>query len=199
VYHGNGYITDTLGKYSYRISANSFFQTNTNQAEQLYSTIQKFAEPKRNEIVYDLYSGTGSIAIYLSADVKAVVGIEVVESAVADAEQNAVFNGITNCEFIVGDLKDKLTKDYEWVQKYNKPHIIVVDPPRSGLHPKVDQEIIKIGPERVIYVSCNPATQARDTKMLVEGGYTFVKSQPVDMFPQTSHIENVALLRKTEL
>lgn len=197
VYYGAGYITEKLGKYSFRVSANSFFQTNSKQAEVLYSTVKDFAGLKGDEVVYDLYSGTGSIAIYLSDSAAMVVGIEVIGSAIEDAIKNAKLNDVKNCDFLLGDLRDKLTKDFSWMEKFGHPEIVVLDPPRSGLHPKVVEAIIKINPKRIVYVSCNPATQARDSKIFVEGGYIVKVCQPVDMFPHTFHIENVAKLSKS--
>jgi 23S rRNA (uracil1939-C5)-methyltransferase len=196
VYYGTGYITEKLGNYSFHISANSFFQTNTKQAERLYSVVKEFAGLQGNEIVYDLYSGIGSIAIYLSDSASRIIGIELIGSAIDDAMRNAEFNGVKNCEFILGDLKDKLTKDISWATKSSNPDLVILDPPRSGLHPKVVEEIIKINPRRIVYVSCNPSTQARDAKMFVERRYVLEFCQPVDMFPHTFHIENVALLKK---
>jgi 23S rRNA (uracil1939-C5)-methyltransferase len=128
--------------------------------------------------------------------VQSVIGIESVESAIRDAERNAKENGVTNCTFILGDLKDRLTKDKEWMARSPKPDVMVVDPPRSGMHPKVVEEIAAIAPERIVYVSCNPATQARDAQLLCAEHYTLEKLQPVDMFPHTFHIENVALFMR---
>jgi 23S rRNA (uracil1939-C5)-methyltransferase len=128
--------------------------------------------------------------------VQSVIGIESVESAIRDAERNAQENGVTNCTFILGDLKDRLTKDKEWMTRSPKPDVMVIDPPRSGMHPKVVEEIAAIAPERIVYVSCNPATQARDAQLLCAERYTLEKLQPVDMFPHTFHIENVALFMR---
>ena len=196
VYHGSGFIYEELGKNKFTVSAGSFFQTNVEQAEKLYQLIKNFGEFKPDDVVYDLYSGTGSIAIFISDTVKMVLGIESVESAIQDAERNARENGIKNCSFVLGDLKDRLTKDTAWMAYSPKPYAIVIDPPRSGMHPKVVDEILNPAPERIIYVSCNPATQARDVKLLCAGNYRLIKLQPVDMFPHTYHIENVALLRR---
>ena len=196
IYHGAGYITERLGNYTFRISANSFFQTNTVQAEKLYDVTKQLAELEPNDVVYDLYSGTGSIAIYLSATAKRVIGIEVVESAIADAERNAELNRVSNCYFLQGDLKDRLTKDSSWLNEHPHPSVIVADPPRSGIHPKVVEQIVKLSPERIVYVSCNPATQARDAKMLADANYNLKVIQPVDMFPHTDHIESVALFTR---
>ena len=196
IYYGPGYITEKIGGLAFRISANSFFQTNTYQAEKLYAVVKELAELKSTDIVYDLYSGTGTIAIYLSDVVERVIGIEVVESAIADAERNADINKITNCYFLQGDLKDRLTKDRSWLEEHPQPTVVVADPPRSGMHEKVIKQIIKFSPDRIVYVSCNPATQARDAKLLASEGYRLDVVQPVDMFPHTDHVEAVALFRK---
>ena len=193
-YYGPGFIREQLGEYTFHISANSFFQTNTLQAERLYETAKQFAQLQSSDVVYDLYSGTGTIAIYLSEAVERVVGIEVVESAILDAEKNAAINKISNCYFLQGDLKDRLTKDSGWLLEHPKPTVIVADPPRSGMHQKVVERMIALSPERIVYVSCNPSTQARDVKLFAEGEYRLEKIQPVDMFPHTDHIESVALL-----
>lgn len=166
------------------------------QAEKLYRVAKEFGDFKSSDVVFDLYSGTGSIAIFLSSAVKQVIGVESVESSVNDAKRNVNENGITNCSFILGDLKDRLTKDTGWMSSYSKPQVVVIDPPRSGMHPKVVEEILALGPERIVYVSCNPSTQARDVKLLCSEMYRLVKLQPVDMFPHTYHIENVALLHR---
>jgi 23S rRNA (uracil1939-C5)-methyltransferase len=195
-YLGSGVIHEQMGSHQFDVSASSFFQTNVLQAEKLYQVAKEFGEFKPTDVVYDLYSGTGSISIYISDAVKHVIGIESVESAIEDADRNAKENGITNCSFVLGDLKDRLTKDTEWMSSHPKPDVMVIDPPRSGMHPKVVEEILNIAPERIVYVSCNPATQARDVKTLCESKYRLVKMQPVDMFPHTYHIENVVLLRR---
>jgi len=193
VYHGPGYINEKIGDFTFRISANSFFQTNTLQAEKLYEVAKELANLSSKDVVYDLYSGTGTIAIYLADAVERVIGIEVVESAIANAERNAELNKISNCYFLQGDLKDRLTTDRTWLDEHPKPSIVILDPPRSGAHPKVIEKVLKLSPERIVYVSCNPATQARDAKLFFEGGYKLKVIQPVDMFPHTDHIEAVAL------
>jgi 23S rRNA (uracil1939-C5)-methyltransferase len=195
VYLGNGWIHELLGSHHFSISASSFFQTNVAQAEKLYGVTKEFGGFKPTDVVFDLYSGTGSIAIFISDAVKEVVGIESVESAIRDAEKNARENGITNCRFLLGDLKERLTKDTEWMSSHPKPDVLIIDPPRNGMHPKVVEEIVAITPQRIVYVSCNPATQARDVKLLCAEKYQLMKLQPVDMFPHTFHIENVALLQ----
>lgn len=194
IYNGVGYITEKLGDYSFRISANSFFQTNTMQAERLYSTAKEFADLQSSDVVYDLYSGTGTIAIFLANEVDRVIGIEVVESAIEDAQRNATDNNISNCYFLQGDLKNRLTRDNSWLLEHPKPSVVVVDPPRSGIHPKIVESLIKLAPSKIVYISCNPATQARDSRLLAQGGYSLSMIQPVDMFPHTDHIEVVALL-----
>ena len=196
VYLGNGWIHERLGNHNFTISASSFFQTNVAQAEKLYSVAKEFGGLQSTDVVFDLYSGTGSIAIFISDMVKEVVGIESVESAIRDAEKNAQANNITNCRFLLGDLKDRLTKDTEWMSSHPKPDVLVIDPPRNGMHPKVVEEILGLAPERIVYVSCNPATQARDVGILCTEKYQLIKLQPLDMFPHTFHIENVALLRR---
>ena len=196
VYLGNGWIHERLGSHNFSISASSFFQTNVAQAEKLYGVVKEFGEFKSTDTVFDLYSGTGSIAIFISDLVKEVVGIESVESALRDAEKNALANSITNCHFLLGDLKDRLTKDTSWMSSHPKSDVLVIDPPRNGMHPKVVEEILGLATERIVYVSCNPATQARDIELLCAEKYQLIKLQPVDMFPHTFHIENVALLRR---
>jgi 23S rRNA (uracil1939-C5)-methyltransferase len=197
VYHGNGTITEKLGDYIFQISSNSFFQTNTRQAEKLYKKIVEFASFKPDDVVYDFYSGTGTISIFVSSFVKNVIGLELVESAVEDAWRNAEINGIKNCKFIAGDLREKLYTDKSWMRQTPKPDVIIIDPPRSGMHPDVVKAISRIKPERIVYVSCNPTTQARDIKLLIEyePNYMIELIQPVDMFPHTYHIESVALLK----
>jgi len=196
VYHGPGYITEKIGKRTYCISANSFFQTNTKQAERLYDTAKRMAQLKPDDVVFDLYSGTGTIALHIADDVQEVVGVESVEPAVEDAKKNAAANGVSNCTFILGDLKDKLTRDTRWLADHAKPNVMIIDPPRAGMHDKVVQEVLEMKPERIVYVSCNPTTQARDLKLMCnETGYSIVEVQPVDMFPHTYHIENVVSLK----
>ncbi|MBW7886834.1 MAG: 23S rRNA (uracil(1939)-C(5))-methyltransferase RlmD [Bacteroidetes bacterium] len=194
VYYGEGIIHDKIGDKIFQISANSFFQTNTLQAEKLYAVAKEFADFRPTDVVYDLYCGTGSIAIYISDAVKQVIGIELVESSIQNAETNAHLNGIENCEFLCGDLKDLLTKETEWKERYASPNVIIVDPPRSGMHPDAVEELGKMKAPKIIYVSCNPATFARDAQMLSHYGYAVEKIQPVDMFPHTYHIECVGKL-----
>ena len=194
-YFGSGFIYDLIGDLKFRISANSFFQTNTLQGEKLYQTALDFADFSGDEIVYDLYSGAGTISIFISKNVKKVFGIEAVDSAVKDAKSNAKLNNIDNVEFLKADLNRSFIPIISH-KNIPKPDVIIADPPRSGMNPKTVKDIIQLNPEKIVYVSCNPATQVRDIKALVESGYFLIKINPVDMFPNTYHIENVALLIK---
>ena len=192
VYHGPGYITERIGKRTYNISANSFFQTNTLQAENLYEAARRMAHLKSSDVVFDLYSGTGTIALHVADDVSQVVGIESVPSAVDDAQRNAKFNGVGNCQFVLGDLKDTLTRSPARLENQAAPNVIIMDPPRAGMHGKVIEQLLKLSPDRMVYVSCNPATQARDLELLCQtGDYVITEVQPVDMFPHTYHVESV--------
>ncbi len=192
VLHGPGTITDRLGDYTYRISANSFFQTNTAQAETLYVQIMETARLKPTDIVYDLFCGTGSIALFASGHCQKVLGVEVVESSVNDARENAGRHGVENCEFIRLDLKDIKEIETE-MREFGHPDVVITDPPRAGMNPRAVKMLLKIGPPVIVYVSCNPASLARDGQMLCEEGkYRLVHCQPVDMFPQTNHVESVA-------
>ena len=190
-YWGKGYIEETLEDFRFKISPKSFFQTNSYQAENLYKLTREFAGLTGNEVLYDLYCGTGSIGIFCSKNAKKVVGIEVVEDAVKDAFENASLNNIDNCTFYAGDVAQICTD--EFFASHGRPDVIITDPPRAGMHEKLVQQLLKIKAPRVVYVSCNPATQARDLQLLDEA-YKVVKIQPVDMFPHTHHIENIALL-----
>jgi 23S rRNA (uracil1939-C5)-methyltransferase len=191
--HGNGFIYDLIGESNFRISANSFFQTNTAQAGRLYSTALNYADFNRTEIVYDLYSGAGTIPIFISKFVKQIYGFESVEPAIEDAKVNVAINNITNFEPMLVDLNRSFLPIIEEKQ-LPKPDVIIADPPRSGMHPKTVKDILELMPKKIVYISCNPTTQARDIKLLCEGGYDLIKLRPVDMFPHTFHIENVALL-----
>lgn len=195
VYYGSGYIHDSIGKYKYRISANSFFQTNTLQAERLYSTAMEFASIGKDEIVYDLYSGAGTISIFASDHAKEVYAFETVEPAVADAEENKKYNNIENVHFITADLNRSFL-DKVKLNGIPQPDTVILDPPRSGMNPVTVSDVVQLAPEKIVYISCNPATQARDIKLFNQEGYSLVKVRPVDMFPHTFHIENVALLEK---
>lgn len=184
---GPGLINEKIGKYTFQISPDSFFQTNTLGTEKLYSVVEKFLDGKKYSTILDLYCGAGTISLFISAYADKILGFELVEDAIADANINAKINGINNCEFICGDLKDKIVNDLP------KPEVIILDPPRNGVHEKVLAEILKLSPEKVIYVSCNPQTQARDLLILKEK-YEIREIQPVDMFPHTMHMENVIKL-----
>jgi 23S rRNA (uracil1939-C5)-methyltransferase len=195
VLHGTGFIYDTIGKYKFRISANSFFQTNTLQAERLYQTALDFSEMNGDETVYDLYSGAGTISIFISDHCKEVYAFETVESALRDAEENTKLNNIPNVHFIKADLYKSFLPMVE-ENKLSKPDLIILDPPRSGMHKNTVNDVINMSPKKIVYVSCNPTTQVRDIKLFAEARYRLFKIKPVDMFPHTFHIENVALLIK---
>ncbi len=195
VYHGEGFIYDKIGNYDFRISANSFFQTNTVQAENLYKTAMEFAELKGDEIIYDLYSGAGTIAIYVSGKAKLVIGFESIRSAIRDAAENAILNQVEKVQFAEANLYKSFLPIIEQNNIPN-PDVIIIDPPRSGMHKNTVDDVIQLNPEKIVYVSCNPATQARDVKLMVEAGYKLKKMKPVDMFPHTYHMENVVQLVK---
>jgi 23S rRNA (uracil1939-C5)-methyltransferase len=192
---GPGYVTERLGTLDFRISANSFFQTNTQQAEVLYDQILMVAGLGPDDTVYDLYCGTGTITLYLARHCRQAVGIEVVDSAVKDAEMNAGLNGLSNAVFFQADLKD-FHAMRDALSPYDTPRVIVTDPPRAGMHPKALETMLKLEPERIVYVSCNPANLARDGKEICAKGYLLTSVQPVDMFPQTNHIETVACFER---
>jgi 23S rRNA (uracil1939-C5)-methyltransferase len=193
VYHGSGYVYDRIGNYKFRISANSFFQTNTIQAEKLYNTALEYADLKGDEIIYDLYSGAGTIAIFVSEYAKEVYGFESVESSIYDAKENLEINKIENVTFVQADLYKSFLA---FTNVLPKPDVVILDPPRGGMHSTTVKDVLELNPEKIVYVSCNPSTQVRDIKMFVEGRYKLIKIRPVDMFPHTYHIENVALLIK---
>lgn len=190
-YWGAVTITEQLNHVKFKIGPKSFFQTNTKQGVQLFDVVAKFAGLTGEENVYDLYTGIGSIAQYVAKDCKQVVAIEEIEAAVEDAKVNADLNKIDNCIFYAGDVKNILT--HEFKEKHGAADVLITDPPRAGMHPKVVDMLLELEAPRVVYVSCNPSTQARDLQML-STKYTIKKMQPVDMFPNTYHIENVALL-----
>ena len=192
-YHGRDYILEEMEGLQFRVNAKSFYQTNSEQAYELYSITRDFAGLTGEELVYDLYTGTGTIAQFVSRKAKKVIGVEAVPEAIADAKINADHNKITNCEFFVGDMKNVFNDDF--IQTHGQPDVIITDPPRDGMHKDVVEQILKIAPKRVVYVSCNSATQARDLALMDET-YKVVKVRPVDMFPQTHHVENVVLLEK---
>ena len=191
-FSGKNYITEKIGELLFEISAKSFFQTNSYQTNKLYKIVKSFANLKGNEIVYDLYSGIGTISLFLSKEAKKIIGIETVKDAVQAAKSNSKLNNISNCKFIHGDVKDIITKPIKGIKK---PDIIIVDPPRNGLEKSVIKSIIKLSPDKIIYVSCNSSTQARDIYELRDF-YNLKITQAIDMFPQTYHVENVVLLEK---
>lgn len=196
VLHGPGYIREHIGPFVFQISANSFFQTNTEGAEKLYAVAREFAGLRGQEIVYDLYCGAGTISIFVAPQAKQVVGFEIVPQAIHDAGVNCRLNNVTNCAFVRGDLKDELAQVPLITRRWGQPDVVIIDPPRAGMHPKVLQKIIELAPRRMVYVSCNPSTFARDVKELSLRGYRLTNAQPVDMFPHTSHIEVVGALEK---
>ncbi|MCH8276974.1 MAG: 23S rRNA (uracil(1939)-C(5))-methyltransferase RlmD [Bacteroidetes bacterium] len=189
---GPGVIHDRIGPHIFEIASNAFFQTNTAQAERLYDVAAGFAELKQNDLVYDLYSGAGAISIYVANRVSRVVGVELVPEAVENATRNAKTNSIENVSFFAGDMMRLF--DEEFIAKHGRPDVLIVDPPRAGMHPRVVKQIRRLRPERFVYLSCNPLSQARDLKMLADT-FSIEAVQPVDLFPHTHHIENVVKLR----
>ncbi len=193
VFNGQDFIFDEMEGLRFKIGPKSFYQTNSEQAYNLYKVVRDFANPDKNDIVYDLYTGTGTIANFVARQVKKVVGIEYVPEAIEDAKINSLINAIDNTVFYAGDIKAVL--NLEFFAKNGKPDIIITDPPRAGMHEDVIDFVIKSEAQKIVYVSCNPATQARDLALL-SVNYEIVKTQPVDMFPHTHHVENVVLLNK---
>jgi 23S rRNA (uracil1939-C5)-methyltransferase len=193
---GKGYVIEKLEDFEFKISPKSFFQTNTKQAEVLYNVVKDFAALTENEIVYDLYCGTGSIGIFLSKSAKKIIGVDVIEDAINDAKENALLNNLDHASFYSGDVIE-ICND-EFFEIHGRPDLVIVDPPRAGLHQKLIDKLIEIAPPKIVYVSCNIATQARDLQLLNET-FKVEKLQPVDMFPHTHHIECVALLTKRTL
>ena len=193
LYRGKDAIYEEMEGLRFRIGPKSFFQTNSLQAYNLYKVAREFAGLTGKETVYDLYTGTGTIAQFVSSRASKVIGIEYVREAVEDAAANCRANGISNCEFFAGDMKDILTG--EFLKEHSRPDVIILDPPRAGIHPDVAKTILEAAPERIVYVSCNPASQARDIALLSER-YSIGRVRPVDMFPQTHHVENVVLLNR---
>ena len=189
---GPGVIHDRIGPHIFEIASNAFFQTNTAQAERLYDVAAGFAELKQNDLVYDLYSGAGTISIYVANRVSRVIGVELVPEAVENATRNAKTNSIENVSFFAGDMMRLF--DEEFIAKHGRPDVLIVDPPRAGMHPRVVKQIRRLRPERFVYLSCNPLSQARDLKMLADT-FSIEAVQPVDLFPHTHHIENVVKLR----
>ncbi|MBE9517229.1 MAG: 23S rRNA (uracil(1939)-C(5))-methyltransferase RlmD [Bacteroidetes bacterium] len=188
---GRDHIFEQLEELRFKIGPKSFFQTNSFQALKLYQVTRKFAGLKGDEVLYDLYTGTGTIANFMAGKASSVVGIESVPESIEDARLNSEINGIGNTQFFAGDMKDIFTDSF--IAENSRPDVIITDPPRAGMHTKVVEQILKIAPKRIVYVSCNPATQARDVELLGRS-YRVTKIQPVDMFPHTHHVENVALL-----
>ena len=195
VFKGNDHIFELMEDLRFKVGAKSFYQTNTDQAYHLYSVARNFANLTGNELVYDLYTGTGTIANFVAKKAKKVIGIEYVPEAIEDAKINSGINNIANTLFYAGDMKDILTE--EFVRQHGRPDVIITDPPRAGMHADVVNVILGAHPQRIIYVSCNPATQARDLALL-DKDYRVVAVQPVDMFPHTPHVENVVLLEARE-
>jgi 23S rRNA (uracil1939-C5)-methyltransferase len=195
LYKGRDYILEEMEGLHFSINAKSFYQTNSDQAYELYKVTREFAGLTGEELVYDLYTGTGTIAQFVSKKAKKVIGVEAVPEAIEDAKANATRNAITNCEFFVGDMKNVFND--EFIATHGQPDVIITDPPRDGMHKDVVEQILKIAPKRVVYVSCNSATQARDLALMDEK-YKVIRVRPVDMFPQTHHVENVVLLEKRD-
>ena len=193
VYKGNDHIFEEMEGLRFKVGPKSFYQTNSEQAYNLYKIAREFAGLTGNELVYDLYTGTGTIANFVSRQARKVVGIEYVPEAIEDAKVNSAINGIENTLFYAGDMKDILTRDF--IEEHGRPDVIITDPPRAGMHNDVIDAILFAAPERIVYVSCNPATQARDLQLL-DKDYKVMAVQPVDMFPHTHHVENVVLLEK---
>jgi 23S rRNA (uracil1939-C5)-methyltransferase len=192
-YYGTHYITEKLGHLKFNISPKSFFQTNSTQALELYEITKKMAQLTGTELVYDLYTGTGSIAQFVANQARHVVGVEYSQDAINDAYKNAELNNITNCSFFAGDMRAVLNDDF--VAEHGTPDVIITDPPRAGMHPDVVAMMLRLAPQRIVYVSCNPATQARDVHTM-QHQYRVAAYQPVDMFPHTHHVENVLVLEK---
>jgi 23S rRNA (uracil1939-C5)-methyltransferase len=191
---GAAAVMDCIGPFSFEISANSFFQTNTRGAEQLYRTAKDYARLTGRETVVDLYSGTGTIPIWIADQARSIVGIEIVESAVVDAEKNCRRNGVENCRFVLGDIRRHLSHITD-APDVMIPDVMIIDPPRAGMHKDVVAQVLALAPRRIVYVSCNPATLARDLQMMSEH-YRVAEVQPVDLFPHTFHIESVARLER---
>ena len=190
-YAGKPYMEERMEHLTFRVNPKSFYQTNSEQAYNLYKVAREFAELTGNEVVYDLYTGTGTIANFVAARARKVVGIEYVPEAIEDAKQNSALNGIDNTLFFAGDMKDVLNA--EFIERHGRPDVIILDPPRAGIHADVAATILAAAPERMVYVSCNPATQARDLAIF-DAAYRVTRVQPVDMFPHTHHVENVVQL-----
>jgi len=193
LYAGKPYILETMEDLQFRIGPKSFYQTNSGQALRMYLKIREFADLQGDETVYDLYTGTGTIALFLARHCRSVTGIEYVQEAVEDARENASANNIQNVRFVAGDIKDVLTDGF--VASSGHPHVVVLDPPRAGVHEDVLKVLMETAPQKIIYVSCNPATQARDLALLQQQ-YRITHVQPADMFPHTHHVENIVVAEK---
>ncbi len=193
LFRGRDYILETMEGLQFKVGPKSFYQTNSEQAYELYKVARDFASLTGEELVYDLYTGTGTIANFVSRQARKVIGIEYVPEAIEDAKVNAELNGLENTLFFAGDMKDILTTGF--IEQYGRPDVIITDPPRAGMHDDVIKTILFAAPKRIVYVSCNPATQARDLSLL-DAHYKVTKVQPVDMFPHTQHVENVVLLEQ---
>ena len=191
VVKGKDYIYDQMGDVRFKVGPKSFYQTNTEQAYELYKVVRTFAGLTGSELVYDLYTGTGTIANFVARQAQKVIGIEYVPEAIEDAKVNSEINKIDNTLFYAGDMKDLLNR--EFIEAHGRPDVIITDPPRAGMHQDVIDAILFAAPQKIVYVSCNPATQARDLQLL-DAAYKVEKVQPVDMFPHTQHVENVVLL-----
>lgn len=192
-YAGKDFIYETMEELRFKVGPKSFYQTNTEQAYELYKVVRQFAGLSGKELVYDLYTGTGTIANFVARGAKKVIGIEYVPEAIADAKVNSELNGLDNTLFYAGDMKDVMNRDF--IEQHGRPDVIITDPPRAGMHNDVIETILFAEPKRIVYVSCNPATQARDLSLL-DAKYGVVAVQPVDMFPHTHHVENVVLLER---
>ena len=192
-HYGNSFITEQMEGLKFKINAKSFYQTNSDQAYELYKIVREISELSSTDIVYDLYTGTGTIALFIAKSAKKIIGIEAVPDAIIAAKENAINNEIKNVDFFVGDMKSVFNNDF--IKANGKPDVIITDPPRDGMHKKVIDQIKNIAPKKIIYVSCNSSTQARDLELLKDD-YDVIRSQAVDMFPQTHHVENVVLLKK---
>ncbi len=192
LYKGSDHIIEEMEGLNFKVGAKTFFQTNSTQALELYRLTRNFAELKGHELVYDLYTGTGTIACFVASKAKHVIGIDYIPESIENAKENAIANKIENCSFFAGDMGKTLTS--EFIQEHGRADVVITDPPRSGMNPDVVARLIEMRPEKIVYVSCNPATQARDLALLAEH-YTIEKVQPVDMFPHTHHVENIVLLR----
>jgi 23S rRNA (uracil1939-C5)-methyltransferase len=193
LFHGKAFMIEEIDGLKFKLGPKSFFQTNIVQASELYRLAINYADLKEDEVVYDLYTGIGTLALIAAKKSKQVIGLEYVEEAIEDAKENAKLNNIENTEFFAGDMKDILTEDF--FNLHGRPNVIITDPPRGGMHEDVIKNILLASPERIVYVSCNPATQARDIQLLSEK-YQITGIQPVDMFPHTHHVENIACLVK---